>query len=211
MHRHCQQVYNNLPHQLRSSSDNRTPKDTESKFLIGQAYILLNYLQIQFLIDRLAITRGLPNEQGLLNTAMQMMEVTMMFWVKRDQLMNFSSSFDWIVSICFSNRPPKILLTEQITCYGIPSIGVICVELVRQSSGHNALQFSRPEAIQKLTMFTSFLDWVRPTDSSDPLVGKLKGVIRKTLDHVLDPAASQKSTSERIHGYPDRSDVSSLR
>jgi hypothetical protein len=41
-------------------------------------------------------------------------------------------------------------------------------------------------------MFTDFLDWVRPTDGSNLLVGKLKNVIRKTLDHVLDPTSSQK-------------------
>ena len=70
--------------------------------MIGQAYILLNYLQIQFLIDRVAITHGLPNEQGLLNPGMQMMDVIIMFWVKRDQLMNFSCSFDWIVGYSHS-------------------------------------------------------------------------------------------------------------
>ena len=89
--------------------------------------------------------------------------------------------------------------TPQITCYGIPSIGVICVELLRQAAGQNALQFSRPDAVQKLTMFTSFLDWVRPTG---PLVEKLKTVIRKTLDHVLDPAAAQKDAAAR-DGYMD--------
>lgn len=87
-----------MPPPLHYYAHDDTPKESESKYLIGQAYILLNYLQIQFLIDRLAITRGLPNEQGLLNTAMQMMDVTIMFWVKRDQLVNFSCSFDWIVS-----------------------------------------------------------------------------------------------------------------
>lgn len=91
-------MYDSLPPQLQYYAHDHTPKNSESKHLIGQAYILLKYLQIQFLIDRLAITRGLPNEQGLLNTAKQMMDVTIMFWVKRDQLMNFSCSFDWIVS-----------------------------------------------------------------------------------------------------------------
>lgn len=104
LHRHCEQVYNSLPPQLHYYTHGNTPKDSESKDLIGQAYILLNYLQIQFQIDRLAITRGLPNEQGLLNTAMQMMDVTIMFWVKREQLMNFAYSFDWIVSLLLSTH-----------------------------------------------------------------------------------------------------------
>lgn len=50
-------------------------------------------------------------------------------------------------------------------------------------------------------MFTGFLDWVRPTDDSNLLVGKLKHVIRKTLDHVLDPTSSQKDGNR--NGYGD--------
>jgi hypothetical protein len=92
-----------------------------------------------------------------------------------------------------------LLTYAQISCYGIPSIGVICVELLRQAAGQNNLQFSRPDAIQKLTMFLGILDWVRPTNGNHLLVGKLKNVIQKTLDHALDP--SQKDTSR--NGYMD--------
>jgi hypothetical protein len=87
----------------------------------------------------------------------------------------------------------------QITCYGIPSIGVICVELLRQAAGQNTLQFSRSDAIQKLTMFIGFLEWVRPTDGNHLLVGRLTNVIRRTLDHVLDPP--QKDATR--NGYMD--------
>lgn len=100
LHQHCRSVYDRLPSQLHYYDDNNVPKSSEGRYLIGQAYILLNFLQNRFLIDRVAITRGFPNEQGLLDTAMQMMDVTIMFWIKRDQLMNFSCSFDWIVSFC---------------------------------------------------------------------------------------------------------------
>lgn len=100
LHQHCRSVYDSLPPQVHYYDQDNLPKNSQGRQLIGQAYIMLNFLQNRFLIDRVAITRGLPNEQGLLDTAMQMMDVTIMFWVKRDQLMNFSSSFDWIVSYC---------------------------------------------------------------------------------------------------------------
>jgi hypothetical protein len=44
-------------------------------------------------------------------------------------------------------------------------------------------------------MFISFLDWVRPTDGTHLLVGKLKNVIQKTLDHVLNRESGSKNES----------------
>ncbi len=58
---------------------------------------MLQYLQNKFLLDRVAIARGFANEQGLLETAMEILDISLMFWMKKDQLMGFSSGFDWIV------------------------------------------------------------------------------------------------------------------
>jgi hypothetical protein len=44
-------------------------------------------------------------------------------------------------------------------------------------------------------MFISFLDWVRPTEGTHLLVAKLKNVIQKTLDHILDQKAGSKNGS----------------
>lgn len=59
--------------------------------------MLIN-LQNKFLIDRVATARGFANDQRLLNTAMEMLEISIMYWVKRDQLVPFYNNFDWIVS-----------------------------------------------------------------------------------------------------------------
>ena len=53
--------------------------------------------------------------------------------------------------------------------------------------GQSVLQFSRSDAIQKLTMFIGFMDWIRPTDGNFLLAGRLKKVVRRILDRVLDP------------------------
>lgn len=182
-------VYDQIPSQLHYyEPGTTTPKKSAGNLLVGQTYIKLNMLQNSFLIDRVAIARGAPKEQSLLNIAMETMDLTTMFWIKRDQLMMYSSAFDWIVST-------QILLTQminrltyfQITCYGIPSAGVICVELLKQSIGQSVLQLSRSDAIQKLTMFIGFLEWIRPTDGNYLLAGRLRKVVRRILDRVLDP------------------------
>jgi len=172
LYRRCQETYDNLPDKVRYYAYDTIPKSSEGRVLVSQAYLMLNLLQNRFLIDRVAITRGFPKGQRLLNTALEMMDLTNMFWIKSDQLMVYASSFDWI-----------------FTCYGIPAAGVLCVELLKQATGQNVLQFSRSDAIQKLTMFIGFLEWIRPTDGNFLLAGRLKKVVRRILDRVLDPPA----------------------
>ena len=60
--------------------------------------MLIN-LQNMFLIDRVAITHGFEYDQQLVNTAMEMLEISIMFWVRRDDLVAYYSSFDCIVRI----------------------------------------------------------------------------------------------------------------
>ena len=66
--------------------------------MLAQAYLMLIHLQNKFLADRVGTARGFANDQRLLNTAMEMLEISIMYWVKRDQLIAFYNNFDWIVS-----------------------------------------------------------------------------------------------------------------
>jgi hypothetical protein len=84
----------------------------------------------------------------------------------------------------------------QITFYGIPCAGVICVELLKKNKpAQQCNGFSRSDAIQKLTLFIGFLEWVRPTDGNYKLAGRLKKVVRNVLDHVLEPPPPEDSSS----------------
>lgn len=136
---------------------------------------MLQSLQNEFLLNRVAIARGLWNSQGLLENALEMLDIALMFWMKRDELMVFSSGFDWI-----------------ITYYGVPSAGAICVQLLKQSSGQTFVRFSRSDAIQKLTLFIGFLEWVRPSHGNYKLATRLKRVIKRVLDHVLENGQAEE-------------------
>ncbi|RFU27549.1 hypothetical protein B7463_g8789, partial [Scytalidium lignicola] len=120
--------------------------------------------------DEEAVPRGLADGQGILDAAMEMIEITNMFWIRRESLVDFSFQFDW-----FS------------TCYGVPSSGVICIELLKQSKRHSqsSLRFSRSDAIQKLMMFKGFLEWIKPTHGNYELAQRLHKVIGRITDHVL--------------------------
>lgn len=100
MYRRCQETYDNFPEKAKYYAQDRVPQDNSSGVaLVSQAYMMLNHLQNKLLVDRVAVARGFPQSgQRLLNTALELMDLTNMFWIKRDQLMIFSSAFEWIVS-----------------------------------------------------------------------------------------------------------------
>ncbi|CAG8981243.1 hypothetical protein HYALB_00003841 [Hymenoscyphus albidus] len=186
----CQRVLDNIPEQLRYCETGKIPKKSTGSNLFSQASVMLDFLQNLFLIERVASARGLSNAPSLISTAMETLELVLMFWMRRDELQPYISYFDWI-----------------ITFYGIPSAGVLCVELLKGSQSplqsiqsppnqHQNGAPSRSDAIQKLTLFIGFLEWIRPTDGNYKLAGRLIKVVRKVLDHVLDPQFSTVSANQ---------------
>jgi len=68
---------------------------------------------------------------------------------------------------------------------------VICIELLKDAVGQSSIQFSRSDGIQKLTLFIAFLEWVRPTDGNYTLAQRLRKVVRRVLDHILEPSQKE--------------------
>lgn len=60
---------------------------------------MLIHLQNLFLIDRVANSHGFGHDQRLVDIAMEMLEISIMFWVRRDDLVAYYSNFDCIVRI----------------------------------------------------------------------------------------------------------------
>ena len=106
MRQRSQSLFDGFPSQLHYYEEDKIPKSTTGAELYEQAYIMLQFLQNDFLLNRVAIARGLANGQGLLENALEMLDIALMFWIKRDELMIFSSGFDWIVRT--SPRLPTI-------------------------------------------------------------------------------------------------------
>ncbi|TGO44601.1 hypothetical protein BCON_0490g00020 [Botryotinia convoluta] len=176
-----------------SLSLNRPPQfqfnpTSTGRLLFVQLIISFEALQNTLLLYRLAVANRLEGNyiQGLLDTAMEMLEKVIMMWEKRDVLVGFEFCFDWF-----------------ITSYGIPAAGVICVELLKRMSGNSTsasgsetrkmgiqektmARFPKSVAIQKLALFGAFLDWVRDTDGNYALLRRVRGVVGRVLKWVLD-------------------------
>ncbi|PQE15132.1 fungal specific transcription factor protein [Rutstroemia sp. NJR-2017a BVV2] len=152
---------------VKSSSNNMEWMQTALKF-VG--------LQCSFLIEQAFVKRAKGDHQRLLDVARQLLAMTVSIWTAKDHFLSYFSDNDWV-----------------IMCYGIPSAGVICVELLNQMEAphlpHSYLP--RSEVIQNLSLLVGFLDWVRPNAPNAGLCGRMLQIVRRTLDKILDgPAPS---------------------
>jgi hypothetical protein len=73
--------------------------------------------------------------------------------------------------------------------YGMPCIGIICTELLKQVKNTEEVEVKLPcsEIVQNLSMMISFLDWVRPAAGNYKLCCRMSRVIRRILDQILEP------------------------
>jgi hypothetical protein len=79
--------------------------------------------------------------------------------------------------------------------YGVPASGILCVELLKQDRNlrtssctvNPICSLPRSEIIQHLTLFVAFLDWVKPAAPNADLCMRVKEIVARVLDRVLDP------------------------
>jgi len=91
--------------------------------------------------------------------------------------------------------------------WGIPSSGVLCVELLKQIKQphlNSQLRIPRSDIVQNLSLLIGFLEWVKPSAGNYQLCGRMRQIIKRILDQILNPSppssapvASQESNSDR--------------
>lgn len=82
--------------------------------------------------------------------------------------------------------------------YGVPPAGVLCLELIKQSqSTPSQRRLPRSEMIQNLSVFTTFLDWISPAGGNYQLCQRVKKIISRVLDEVLEgPSHTQRISTD---------------
>jgi len=93
---------------------------------------------------------------------------------ERDRLMELARDFPWV-----------------ILYYGLPSAGILAVELRRQQRGEQtAVKLPRAETIRNLSVFTSALEWnSRAGDGNSPVCAHAHRALSQILDDLLDEKA----------------------
>ena len=79
--------------------------------------------------------------------------------------------------------------------YAVPGSGILCLELLRQSSSPETytLKLPRSDIIQDLSVLVAFLDWLRPSESDIAAKAQIKGILQRSLDRILSMPASLHS------------------
>lgn len=94
-------------------------------------------------------------------------------------------------------------------CYGMPSTGILCTALLKQtqypSEVPDSIKLPTSEVVQNLSLMVGFLEWIRPFAGSYKLCQRMAKVIRRVLDQVFDPTpegqvSSQESQEEGGQG-----------
>jgi hypothetical protein len=131
-------------------------------------------LEYKILLERLAHKRGISNGQSMVDCAREMLELTVLIWVQRDRFVEHHHDYDWMV-----------------VCYGVPSSGVLCVELLKQiklgSDTPHVPILPRSEIVQNLSLLIGFLEWVRPAAGNYQLCMRMRQIIKRILDQILNP------------------------
>ena len=85
----------------------------------------------------------------------------------------------------------------MLTCWGIPSAGVLSVELLKQTKnpGKNNINLPRSEIIRNLSLLIGFLEWVRPAAGNYKLCAQMCHIIKHILDQILNPSLLQQQPS----------------
>jgi hypothetical protein len=109
----------------------------------------------------------------MVDCATEMLELTVLIWVQRDRFVEHHHDFDWMLMV-----------------WGVPSCGVLCVELLKQLKNPGAPhpKLKRSEIVQNLSLLIGFLEWVRPAAGNYQLCTRMRLIVKRILDQILDPS-----------------------
>ncbi|KAM0153741.1 hypothetical protein ACHAQE_007537 [Botrytis cinerea] len=179
-------IQERLPPWLRLSSSTPTNLSATTHWI--QTALKFNCLQCSFILEQVFVRKVKDDKQPLLDISRQLLALTVSMWTSKDRFLTYYSDYDWI-----------------IMCYGIPSAGVICIELIKEMespAAEPAYYLPRSEVIQNLSLLVGFLDWVRPTAANHELCGRMRQIVKRTLDKILDSPkitnTPQTSTSTAV-------------
>lgn len=87
----------------------------------------------------------------------------------------------------------------QISYSGIPAAATLSVELLKQAKYPHEWRPKLPRAdvIQNLSQFLGCLDWVRPTEGNYKICVRMRKIIKRVLDEILElpnPSAAAPQT-----------------
>jgi len=87
----------------------------------------------------------------------------------------------------------------------MPSIGVLCTELVRQVKHPREVEvkFNISQIVQHLSLMIGFLDWIKPTAGNYKLCQRMSQVIGRVLEQIFLPDPEREEEKEVTSTIPE--------
>ncbi|KAM6506114.1 hypothetical protein FSOLCH5_014298 [Fusarium solani] len=146
----------------------------DADILTVRMLLQITHLQNLFLLERLLLRHGAPDEGDLLITTFEIVTLTLTFWTQKDRFSQVRRYFEWL-----------------LMAFAAPGGGILCLELL-QPTFHwkhpKDDRLTRSSLVQQLSLLVGFFDWVGPSAPNADLCANCKIVIQRVLDYHLNDA-----------------------
>ncbi|XRM44978.1 hypothetical protein ABZX51_008080 [Aspergillus tubingensis] len=180
-------IYAQFPEVIKFKTEDIHDRDIPGQLLALRVLVRLDFLLNLFILERLLTRHRVVDEQALIQVSHEMVGLTLIYWKHKDRFENHVD-FSWLAM-----------------SYAVPGSGILCLELLRQSSSPETytLDLPRSDIIQNLSVLVAFLDWLRPSDSDIAAKAQIKGILQRSLDRILSMPASLQSPTRALDALPD--------
>ncbi|KAF4957968.1 hypothetical protein FGADI_2797 [Fusarium gaditjirri] len=158
--------------EIRSYDKDLSDPPVETNAVSLRIFIWLTHLQNMFLLERLLLQYGCPDEGDVLLVSYEMITLTLMFWMHKDRFRDIRRDMEWL-----------------LMAFAVPGGGILCLELLSptfQGKHPKDNRLSRSSIVQQLSLLVGFLDWVHPSAPNGDLCASCKTVIQRVLDYHLN-------------------------
>ncbi|KAH7259558.1 uncharacterized protein BKA55DRAFT_506818 [Fusarium redolens] len=179
--------------EIRSYDKDLSDPPVETNVVSLRIFIRLTHLQNMFLLERLLVQYGCPDEGDVLLVSYEMITLTLMFWMHKDRFRDIRRDMEWL-----------------LMAFAVPGGGILCLELLSptfQGKHPKDSRLSRSSIVQQLSLLVGFLDWVHPSAPNGDLCASCKIVIQRVLDYHLnnmDPMSDVGSLDQFSCGLAGR-------
>ncbi|KLO80841.1 uncharacterized protein LW93_9086 [Fusarium fujikuroi] len=135
--------------EIRSYAKDLSDPPVETNVVSLKIFIRLTHLQNMFLLERLLLQYGCPDEGDVLLVSYEMITLTLMFWMHKDRFRDIRRDMEWL-----------------LMAFAVPGGGILCLELLSptfQGKHPKDSRLSRSNIVQQLSLLVGFLDWVHPS------------------------------------------------
>ncbi|CCD55295.1 similar to transcription factor Cys6 [Botrytis cinerea T4] len=176
-----QETYDGFPFYTHYQPSNVYSPSISDDVLWRRIGLRLTYLEHRLTLERLAHKSLLLSGQSMISCALEMLQLTVLFWVQRDRFVEHHHDYDWM-----------------LMCWGVPSSGVLCVEILKQmkSPHESTIKLPTSEIVQNLSLLVGFFEWIKPSAGNYLLCRRMSKLVKRILDQILNHRVSGRGNSQ---------------